>query len=249
MSVRPLLAVIPARGGSRGLPGKNIRPLCGLPLIAHSIRCARMCREIDRCIVSTDSEEIADVARAHGAEVPFLRPADLAQDTTPMWPVLQHALREMETRDARRYESFLLLDPTSPGRMPADVTIALRMLDEDKSAAGVVAVSEPPFNPRWVCVEERAGYMQPLVADGERYARRQDVPKTYRINAVLYMWRREHVLGNDAPMLYERPHRMLIVPEERAIHIDELHDFQFAYLLMREGIVEFPWLAISRGQP
>ena len=91
-----MLAVIPARGGSKGLPGKNIRQFAGLPLIVHSIRMAELCREIDDCVVSTDSEEIAEVARKYGAKVPFLRPAELARDDTPMWPVLQHALHEME---------------------------------------------------------------------------------------------------------------------------------------------------------
>ena len=119
--MKPLLAVIPARGGSKGLPGKNIRPIAGLPLIAHSIRCAALSPEVDRCVVSTDCEEIASVARQHGGCVPFLRPAELAQDDTPMIPVLQHALREMEQRDAQRYETILLLDPTSPGRLPVDI--------------------------------------------------------------------------------------------------------------------------------
>src|SRR5579884_3438939 len=105
MSLRPLLAVIPARGGSKGLPGKNIRPLAGLALIAHSIKCAEMCSQIDRCIVSTDSEEIARCAKTSGGQVPFLRPPELAQDDTPTMPVLQHALQEMERIDGRRYES------------------------------------------------------------------------------------------------------------------------------------------------
>src|SRR5215218_3886475 len=96
MSAHPILAIIPARGGSKGLPGKNIRPLAGLPLIAHSLRLAAMCPEITRCVVSTDDPAIADVARAHGGDVPFIRPRELAGDDTPMMPVLQHALSEVE---------------------------------------------------------------------------------------------------------------------------------------------------------
>ena len=106
-SVRPILAVIPARSGSKGLPGKNVRTFAGLPLIAHSIRLAKLCPEIARCVVSTDSEEIAEIARAHGGDVPFLRPAELAQDDTPMWPVVQHSLREMEQRGATRFGSVV----------------------------------------------------------------------------------------------------------------------------------------------
>lgn len=247
MNVRPLLAVIPARGGSKGLPGKNIRPLCGLPLIAHSILLGRLCPDVDRCIVSTDNDDIATAARAYGGDVPFQRPRELAQDDTPMWPVLQHALREAETSDRHRYESVLLLDPTSPGRTPEDVQAALRLLESDANAVGVVGVSEPPFNPRWVCVEERNGYMAQLVPQLTHYVRRQDVPKTYRVNAVLYLWRRDHVLNSAAAMLYEQPHRMLVVPEERAVHIDEMQDFRLAELLLKEGVIHFPWLEPPRG--
>jgi N-acylneuraminate cytidylyltransferase len=243
LSLRPILAVIPSRGGSKGLPGKNILPFAGLPLIAHSVRLAALCPEIDRCIVSTDSEQIAAVARQHGADVPFLRPPELAQDDTPMWPVLQHALREVERQTGMQFGSLLLLDPTSPGRTPGDVTDALRILESDPHAAGVVAVSEPAFNPRWVCVEEVGEYMKQLVPQTHSYVRRQDVPPAYRVNALLYLWRRDHVMNEDAPRFYEIPHRILVVPEERAIHIDEPRDFALAELLVREGFVKFPWLS------
>jgi CMP-N,N'-diacetyllegionaminic acid synthase len=243
MSARPMLAVIPARGGSKGLPGKNIRPLAGLPLIAHSIGCAKMCPEIDRCIISTDSDEIAQCARSHGGEVPFLRPAELARDDSPTIPALQHALREMERIEGRRYNSLLTLDPTSPGRMPADITRALAMLEEDPACIGVVGVSEPHFNPRWVCVEEREGYLALAFAQGARFVRRQDVPPVYRINATLYLWRRDYILGAPvAPFATVAKHKMLIVPETRAMHIDSLEDFQLAELLIRERLVRLPWL-------
>lgn len=238
-----MLAVIPARGGSKGLPGKNVKLLAGLPLIGHSIRFVALCPQIDRAIVSTDSAEIARVAREQGGDVPFLRPAELALDSTPMWPVLQHALAEIERSEGRRYESVLLLDPTSPGRLPDDVKAASSILETDAVAVGVVAASEPAFNPRWVCVEERGGYLAQAFPQSRFYTRRQDVPPVYRVNAVLYLWRRDHVANSPDPQLYEAPHRMLLVPEERSIHIDELHDFQMAELLVKEGLVGFPWLA------
>ncbi len=112
MSQHSTIAIIPARGGSKGLPGKNLRSLGGLPLIAHSIRFAHLCPEVERCIVSTDCEEIAKAARDAGGEVPFLRPPELAEDSTPMLPVLQHALRETELREGKRYELVILLQPT-----------------------------------------------------------------------------------------------------------------------------------------
>ncbi len=247
MSLRPLLAVIPARGGSKGLPGKNLRPLAGLPLIAHSIRLAERCPEIDCCIVSTDSEEIAAVARAYGAEVPFLRPSELAHDDTPMWPVLQHALHEMERRNNGRFESLLLLQPTAPCRLSEDVSHAVEMLDADLTAVGVIAVSEPPFNPRWVCVEESGGYMKRLFPEPTYYARRQDVPISYRINGLLYLWRRDHVVNSPASRHFEEPHCMLVVPEIRACDVDTAQDMAMIELLLREGLIQLPWLKPSKN--
>jgi N-acylneuraminate cytidylyltransferase len=236
-----MLAVIPARGGSKGLKGKNIREFAGIPLIAHSIRLAALCPEITRSIVSTDSPEIASVARSHGAHVPFLRPQELAQDASPMWPTLQHALRSMEELDKTRYESILLLDPTSPGRIPPDVTNAAAILDADPSANGVIAVSEPNFIPRWDCVVEQNGYIaQAFECD---YDCRQDVPVAYRVNALLYLWRRDFLMSNaETPAIDSAHYRLLKVPEMRAIHIDELVDFQIAELKVRAGMVILPWL-------
>jgi CMP-N,N'-diacetyllegionaminic acid synthase len=241
-----MLAVIPARSGSKGLPGKNLRTLSGLPLIAHSILLAKLCPEIDRCVVSTDSEQIAGVAHNYGAEVPFLRPSELAQDDTPMWVVLQHALREMEQRGNEKFNSLLLLQPTAPCRLPEDVRHATEMLDADPTAAGVVAVSEPQFNPRWVCIEESAaGHMKRLVPESTDYTHRQDVPAVYRINGLLYLWRRDHVVHSSAPRYFEVPHGMLVVPEIRAGDVDTAEDLTMIELLLREGLIHLPWLESS----
>src|SRR5690242_20745886 len=105
-----VLAIIPARGGSKGLPGKNIRLLAGLPLIAHSIIFSRLCADITRTVVSTDSKEIAEIARRYGADLPFMRPAELAQDDTSMWPVLRHALQFIEEKEKLAYDFVILLD-------------------------------------------------------------------------------------------------------------------------------------------
>ena len=243
MSVHPVLAVIPARGGSRGLPNKNIAILAGLPLIAHSIRLSKLCAEITSCIVSTDSNEIAAVARDYGAEVPFLRPAALAQDDTPMWPVIRHALVEMEKRDRLQYGSVLLLSPTSPGRLPEDVSSAIHLLEEDTSAVGVVAASRPSFNPRWVCIDLAAdGYMRQSFPDGNDYVRRQDVPTVYRINGALYLWRRDHVAASEMPCYFTAPHRMLEIPESRAVDIDSQQDLKLGEFMLRDGMIHFPWL-------
>jgi len=241
LCVGPILCVIPARGGSKGLPGKNIRLFAGIPLIAHSIRCAKMCPEVDRLIVSTDSEIIAAVAREHGVDVPFTRPAELATDTAPMQGVLQHALREMERLDHRRYGSLLLLDPTSPGRLPGDITKAIQLLEADPAADGVVGVSQPQFNPYWHCMVEKNGYMSPLIPGADRFVRRQDVPQVFCINASLYLWRRDFLLSLEGSWMNGR-NLMIEIPDARAIHIDELGEFERANLMIREGLLCLPWL-------
>ena len=156
-----MLAVITARGGSTGLPGKNIRPFAGLPLLAHSILLGKMCPEIDRLILSTDSAEIAEVGRRYGCEVPFMRPAELARNDTPTWPVLRHALEAIEKEEGRPYDFLLLLDPTSPTRLPEDVQKAHARLAGAPDADGIIAVSEPHFSPIWHGVMEKDGWMTP----------------------------------------------------------------------------------------
>ena len=239
MSVRPMLAVVPARAGSKGLPGKNVRVLVDRPLLAHSLACARMCPQVDRCVVSTDGEDIRDIARANGGDVPFLRPASLAADDTPMMPVLQHALAEIEQSEKRTYGSVLLLDPTSPGRLPEDVARAVELLENDPSAAGVIACSTPTFNPFWVGVTKSGPYLEPAFS-GAAFARRQDVPPFLRINGALYLWRSDFVRSGrswrDAPQI------PLEIPEARAFSIDDLYEFRLAELLLGSGLVHFPWL-------
>ena len=238
-----VLAIIPARGGSKGLPRKNIRPLAGLPLIAHSILLANMCPEIDRCIVSTDSEEIADVARRFGAEVPFIRPAELAEDDTPMLPVLTHALNTVEADPSVSYNYVLLLDPTSPGRLPEDIGRALQRLEDAPTATGIIGVSEPHFNPIWHCVLERNGRMVDLVEAGAGYTRRQDVPPVYRINALLYLWRSAFIRSGESQWRRGKENLLFEMPEIRALHIDTADEFERAELLVKSGLVTFPWMS------
>jgi N-acylneuraminate cytidylyltransferase len=240
MSAGKILAIIPARGGSKGLPGKNIRPFAGLPLIAHSILCAKMCPGISRVIVSTDSDEIAGKALEYGAEVPFRRPAELAEDTTPMWPVIKHALGQSELAFGERYDAVVLLDPTSPARLPTDIASALSTLEGDDGCDGVIGVSEPEFSPYWHCVVEDEGYLRDLFPRAKEFDRRQDVPVVYCINASLYVWRRQ--LVTDSENWRSGRLRMQVIPPARAIHIDELHQFEIAELMVRNGLLALPWL-------
>jgi len=237
-----ILAVIPARGGSKGLPGKNIRPFAGLPLISHSIMFARMCPEITRCIVSTDSPEIASVAKDHGGDAPFLRPTELAEDDTPMMPVLLHALHQAEQDDETHYEMLLLVDPTSPAREASDVSGMLSRLEQSPSANGIVSVSQPDFNPIWHCVVEKDGWMIDLMDSATKYERRQDVPLVYRINGALYLWRTEYLRKQTGSWRAGGNLMMYEVPEIRSMSFDNLEEFARAEVMVENGIINLPWM-------
>lgn len=238
---RRLLAVIPARGGSKGLPGKNIRPFAGLPLIAHSILFGQMCPEVKRLIVSTDAEEIAAVAEKYHAEV-LMRPGELARDETPMWPVLRHALATIETRDKVEFEYLLLLDPTSPAREPSDIARALQCLELNLEADGIIGVSQPDFNPIWHCVVDRGGWMADLMNEASQFERRQQLPTVYRINGSLYIWRAEFLRKEGISWRHDGKHLIYEIPELRAMSIDTGEEFEKAQILVQSGFISFPWL-------
>jgi N-acylneuraminate cytidylyltransferase len=240
-----ILAVIPARGGSKGLPGKNTRPLAGLPLIAHSIRAAAMTPAVTRCVVSTDSEQIAAVARDHGGEAPFLRPAALAADDTPMAPVVRHALEWCEQDEGQPYAAVLLLDPTSPARVPQQLTAAADRLFATDGLDGVISVSEPTFNPVWVGVRGAGsadGALERYFGAGTGVTRRQDVERFLRINGNFYLWRAEFVRRLESSWFDEGRHAGAEIPESQAFSIDDAYEFRLIEALIGAGIIELPWI-------
>jgi N-acylneuraminate cytidylyltransferase len=241
-----LLAVIPARGGSKGLPGKNIRSFAGIPLIAHTILFAKLCGEIARCIVSTDSPDIAEVARKYGGDVPFIRPPELGRDDAPLWLVLRHALAAVEAQERIQYDTLLLLDPTSPARQPSDITGALIRLQQSPEADGIIGVSRPEFNPVWHCVVEQNGWMRDLMEGAGRFEHRQETPTVFRINGSLYIWRARFVSDEERSWRNFGRHLIYEIPESRAMSIDSLEQFERAELLVTSGVIRFPWLDRAR---
>lgn len=237
-----LLAVIPARGGSKGLPGKNIRVLSGLPLIVHTVKFAKLCPEIDRCVVSTESQQIAEIAKRYGADVPFLRPPELAFDETPICPVLRHALEQVEKEEGSTYDYLLLLDGTSPVRETLDISEAFLKLQENPKADGIIGVSQPEYNPIWYCVIEQNGLMVDLMADGSNYERRQDVPPVYRINGMLYIWRTNYLRKTGDSWRVNGRHIIHEIPDNRAISIDTIEQFERAESFIKSGQIRLPWL-------
>ena len=175
-----MLAIITARGGSKGLPQKNIRPLAGKPLIAYTIEAALQARLLDRTVVSTDDHQIAEIARQFGAEIPFLRPPELARDETIVYPVLTHALRWLDEHEGYRPDYVMLLQPTSPLRTAEDIdnsiTIAL-----EKNAEGVVSLCETKHHPYWTKQIAGDGQIVDFIPrnNPHSYLRRQDLPPAY----------------------------------------------------------------------
>lgn len=223
-------AIIFARGGSKGLPGKNIRLLNGKPLIAWSIEQALAVKRIDNVIVSTDSEEIANVAREHGAQVPFIRPEELAQDDSPEWLAWRHALNYLKENNGSYPDVMVSVPATAPLRLPSDIENCLD--DFDKGDVDVViTVTEANRNPYFNMVKTNEDETVSLVIPPKSaIARRQDAPTVYDMATVAYIVKPEFVMSHNS--LFEGKIRAVTIPRERAIDIDTLYDFQLAECLI-----------------
>ena len=218
-----------ARGGSAGVPGKNIRVLCGKPLIAWTIQQALECGEADHVFVSTDSEEIASVARGHGAEVPFVRPAELATATAGKLPVIQHLVEWVEANRGP-VTRIIDMDPTSPLRDIADIKTCAAMLDADTDV--VITGYESDKNPYFNMVEMKpGGFYERVCRPDSEVVGRQLAPRVYAMNASIYAWHR-HTLTSS---LWATPRiRLHAMPRERSIDIDHPIDFDLVELLMKK---------------
>lgn len=226
-----VLAAVLARGGSKGVPRKNIRLLAGKPLIAYAIQAARSSSWIDRVIVSTDDAEIADVARQYGAEVPFMRPAELARDDSPEWLAWQHAIRELESGNG--IDVFVSVPPTSPMRAVEDIDACIRMLLAT-DADIVVTVKHAQRNPYFNMVTLDDTGAARLVMEPPRHLFvRQDAPTVYDMTTVAYAARPAFVLGRGG--IFEGRVRAVVVPDERALDIDSELDFRFAEFLLQQA--------------
>lgn len=222
-----VLGIITARGGSKGVPGKNLKLLGGKPLIDYTIDAAND-TPLDRLILSTEDAKIADVARSLGCEVPFMRPADLARDDTPHLPVIVHAVQWMRDNAGYVPDIVLTLQPTSPLRSAADIAAALRML-ELSDADSVVSVNEVPAHAHPMrMLRVGADGFATLFATGEpvrkRINRRQDLPQAWVMNGAIYACR-THVLFDTEPSLYGDRVVAYPMPPERSISIDTLEDW------------------------
>jgi CMP-N-acetylneuraminic acid synthetase len=228
------LAVIPARGGSKGVPRKNIRLLAGKPLIAYAIETALASKSIDRVIVSTDDEEIAQVAEQYGAEVPFMRPQELARDDSPEWLTWQHAVRTLDNMDDGQIEVMVCVPPTSPLRAVEDVDACVDLLlqtDADLVCTVRTAQRNPYYN---MVVLDDQGYARLAVTPSGAIHRRQDAPFMYDMTTVAYAVRPEFLLR--ASSIFEGKVKSVLVPDERALDIDTELDLKFAEFLLSQPV-------------
>ncbi len=226
MTSQGVLGIIPARYGSRGILQKNLRLLAGKPLIAYAAEAARASGVIDRLVVSTESSEIADLARSLGIEVPFMRPGSLATDTSPMQPVVEHAVGEVE-RAGWSPSIVVLLQPTSPLRKPGHLRAAIALLAET-GCDSVVSVVEVPkhYSPYFVMRIEPSGLLTNFLPEGRTITRRQDAPSAYSRDGTVYATRRRVVMEEHS--LYGTNCRPLVLSSEESVNLDTPEDWREA---------------------
>jgi CMP-N-acetylneuraminic acid synthetase len=225
MSDTTRLGLIPARGGSKGVPRKNIRSLAGEPLIGYSIQVANNATEIDSTVVSTDDNEIADVARSAGAEVPFMRPAELARDETPTEPVVQHAIKTLREL-GQEYDDVVLLQPTSPLRAAAHIDEAVELY-ESRNADSLIS-GYRTYDTRWTRTSSGAEKINYLDAP----ARRQDREPEFVVNGAIYivdvtLFLETNELKSGKTVLYE-------MDKQRSIDVDTPFDLWMAEQIVSE---------------
>ena len=226
---KKILGIIPARGGSKGVPRKNIREFCGKPLIAWTIEQAKGSKYIDTCVVSTEDEEIKAVSEKWGGSVPFMRPKEMSRDDTPSIEPIMHALNMMPG-----YDLMVLLQVTSPMRLSEDIDGAIEFCFEN-GAQSCISLTEAATNPYWTYTLDEGNRIRRLLKLApEKSYRRQLLPKVYQPNGAVYIASREfinrtHVLNDESTVGY-------LMPTTRSWDIDTLQDFEIAQFLMQKEL-------------
>lgn len=229
---KTVLAIIPARGGSKGVPRKNVKNLCGKPLIAWSIEEALKSKYIDRLVVSTEDEEIAEISKKYGAEVPFIRPIELAKDDTPGIEPLLHCIYWLKNNENYYPDYVCTLQCTSPFRNFKHINEALELLIKEKGDS-IIGVCESEVSPYWMKSIEN-GRLIDFIKDSPKYTRRQDLPTVYRLNGAVYIGKTDLLLINRN--WYTNNTLPYIMSQKDSMDIDTIYDFKLAELMMKEKI-------------
>lgn len=225
-----VLGVITARGGSKSIPGKNIKLFAGKPLIAHTIEMAKESGVFDRLIVSTDDEQIVEVARKYGCEVPFLRPKELAEDATPHLYVMQHAVKWMQDNENYKPDYVMILQPTSPLRLPFHIKESVELaLKSDADSVLSVSLVPKHFHPDWQFIKDEKGRLKIFTGAEVKNItrRRQDLPDTYFKNGAIFLFKPE-VLFTNQPSIYGDSVLAYLMDDKYSVNIDTLDDWALA---------------------
>ncbi len=226
---KSFLCLMLARGGSKGVPGKNLKLLRGKPLIYYTIQAVQDSGVFDRFILSTDSQEISEVAKSYGVEVPFLRPEQLAKDDSSALDAIEHVLKWVQAND-KRYDYVQYIFPTAPLRTAEDICSGIKVLFE-KNADMVISVCQTSHPPYWSNVLPDDHSLKGFI-DTEHLRNRQDVPVTYRLNGAIYVAKWD--VFYEKRNWYEQNTYAYIMPTERSADIDSEFDFKLAELLLKE---------------
>lgn len=230
---KTFLAIIPARGGSKGLPGKNITPLCGKPLIVWSIEAGLKSQYIDEVMVTTDSEEIASVARKSGASVPFLRPSELASDTATSFDVIRHAINYYENELQKKFDYIVLLEPTSPLRDEKDIDMSIEQLLSVRQASAIVGVCKTTSqNPAFLVKKNDNNFLVGYENQDMRVLRRQEIGDVYFFEGSIYISKTDALLTKKT--FYHESTLGYEVPKWKSLEIDDLDD-----IIMVEALMKF----------
>lgn len=224
-----ILALIPARGGSKGIKNKNIINLCGKPLLAYTVEAATKSKYIDDVIVTTDSAGIAEVAVRYGANVPFFRPESLAQDTSTTLDAVLHAIEEMK-KQQKSYDILVLLQPTSPLRDVRDIDLAIETF-WNNNRQPLTAVSEVDEHPILMRTINEDGTMKNLINVGST-CRRQDMPPIFKVNGSIYI---NNIIELNPNTSFNDNIIPYVMKKEHAVDIDEMEDLHFAEMYMKNG--------------
>jgi N-acylneuraminate cytidylyltransferase/CMP-N,N'-diacetyllegionaminic acid synthase len=231
MSENKFVVIIPARGGSKGILNKNLKELLGKPLIAYSIECAIHSKYVDRVIVSTDSLEIAEISKKYGAEVPFLRPSELATDNSPVIDTFIYTIERLERDNGVPINHFIVLQPTSPLRTTKDLDEAIELFIS-KDADSVVSYTPEEHPIYWHKYLNKEGKLEDFMPSS--ISRRQDYRKTYYPNGAIYIFKKALILQRN---YYSENTYAYIMPRNRSVDIDYQEDFDYIEYLMSNNKV------------
>mgnify|MGYP000244575504 CR=1 FL=1 len=224
-----ILGIITARGGSKGIPRKNLKLLCGKPLIYYTIKIAKESKMLTRVILSSDDNEIIEISRRYGIDVPFIRPKELARDETPHLPVVLHALNFVEKEEGKKYDYIAILQPTNPLRKAGDIDGALIKLIETGADSVITYFKVEDLHPLWMSkiIDDR---VYPLLEVKNKITRRQELPPVYMRSGAVYAVSRDTIKNKSS--LYGEDQRPYIIPWWRGRNIDESWEFALAEILL-----------------